>query len=72
MLGHVTTITHKNNLVLSNIDPGAGETSPKKVKIGNLPNIFDDDCVRIDNCLLTLVKLVAFNISLRFLTLEIY
>ena len=44
MLGHVTTITHKNNLVLSNIDPGAGGTSTKKVKIGNLPNIFDDDC----------------------------
>ena len=44
MLGHVTTITHKNNLVLSNIDPGAGGTSAKKVKIGNLPNIFDDDC----------------------------
>ena len=42
------------------------------VKIGNLPNIFDDDCVRIENCLLTLVKHVAFNISLRFLTLEIY
>ena len=71
-LGHVTTITHKNNLVLSNIDPGAGGTSTKKVKIGNLPNIFYDDCVRIDNCLLTLVKHVAFNISLRFLTLEIY
>ena len=44
MLGHVTTITHKNNLVLSNIDPGAGGTSTRKVKIGNLPNIFDDDC----------------------------
>ena len=44
MLGHVTTITHKNILVLSNIDPGAGGTSTKKVKIGNLPNIFDDDC----------------------------
>ena len=44
MLRHVTTTTHKNNLVLSNIDPGAGGTSTKKVKIGNLPNIFDDDC----------------------------
>ena len=44
MLGHVTTIMHKNNLVFSNIDPGAGGTSTKKVKIGNLPNIFDDDC----------------------------
>ena len=44
MLGHVTTITHKNNLVLSNIDPGAGETSTRKVKMCNLPNIFDDDC----------------------------
>ena len=44
MLGHVTTIMHKNNLVLSNSDPGAGRTSTKKVKIGNLPNIFDDDC----------------------------
>ena len=44
MLGHVTTITHKNNLVLSNIDPGAGGTSTKKLKIGNFPNIFDDDC----------------------------
>jgi len=43
MLGHVTTITHKNNLVLSNIDPGGG-TSTRKVKIGNLPNIFYDDC----------------------------
>ena len=71
-VGQVTTITHKNNLVLSNIDPGAGETSTRKVKIGNFPNIFDDDCVRIDNCVLTLVKHLAFNISLRFLTLEIY
>ena len=44
MLGHVTTITQKNNFVLSNIDPGAGGTSTKKVKIGNFPNIFDDDC----------------------------
>ena len=24
MLGHVTSITHKNNLILSNIDPGGG------------------------------------------------
>ena len=47
MLGHVTTITQKNNFVLSNIDPGAGGTSTKKVKIGNLPNIFDDDCSSI-------------------------
>ena len=70
-VGQATTITHKNNLVLSNIDP-RDKTSTRKVKIGNLPNIFDDDCVRIDNCLLTLVKHVAFNISLRFLTLEIY
>ena len=29
MLGHVTTITHKNNLVLSNIDPGAGDKYKK-------------------------------------------
>ena len=74
MLRHVTTITHKNNLGLSNIDPRGrgGGTSTRKVTIGNLPNIFDDDCVRIDNRLLTLVKHVAFNISLRFLTLEIY
>ena len=74
MLGHVTTITHQDNLVLSNIDPGGGGggTSTRKVKIGNLPNIFDDDSVRIDNSLLMLVKHVAFNISLRFLTLEIY
>ena len=34
----------KTILVLSNIDPGAGGTSTKKVKIGNIPNIFDDDC----------------------------
>ena len=32
MLGHVTTITHKNNLVLSNIDPGAGGDKYKKDK----------------------------------------
>ena len=54
MLGHVTTITHKNDLVLSHIDPGEGRGEgqvPKKVKSGNLPNIFDDDCVRMDNCL---------------------
>ena len=44
MLGHATTITHKNNLVLSDIDPGGGVTSTRKVKIGNLPNVFDDDC----------------------------
>ena len=30
MLGHVTTITHKNNLVLSNIDPGAGGQVQKR------------------------------------------
>ena len=72
MLGHVTTIMHKNNVVLSNIDPGGGGTSRRKIKSGNLPNIFDDDCVGIDNCLLTFVKRVAFNISLRFVALEIY
>ena len=46
MLGHVTTITHKNDLVLSNIDPGGGGggTSTRNVKSGNLSNIFDDDC----------------------------
>ena len=54
MLGHVTTITHENNLALSNIDPGAGGTSTKKVKIGNLPNIFDDDC-RLKNFHLNLI-----------------
>ena len=37
MLGHVTTIMHKNNLVLSNIDPGGvaragGENKYKKGK----------------------------------------
>ena len=43
------TITHKNNLVLSNIDPGGGGWgggggSTRKVKSSNLPNIYDDDC----------------------------
>ena len=28
----------------SNNDPGGGGTSTRKVKSGNLPNIFDDDC----------------------------
>ena len=32
MLGHVTTITHKKNLVLSNIDPGGGGDKYKKRK----------------------------------------
>ena len=54
MLGHVTTITHENNLALSNNDPGAGGTSTKKIKIGNLPNIFDDDC-RLKNFNLNLI-----------------
>ena len=40
MFGNVTTITHKNNLVLPNIDPGGGRggggTSTRKVKSGNL------------------------------------
>ena len=54
MLGHVKTITHENNLALSNIDPGAGRTSTKKVKIGNFPNVFDDDC-RLKNFHLNLI-----------------
>ena len=72
MLGTITTITHKNTAVFSNIDPGGGGISTRKVKGGNLPNIFDDDCVRIDNYVLTLVNRVAFNILLRFVALIMY
>ena len=50
MLGHVTTITHQKNSVV-NINPGrggggggGGGTSTRKVKSGNLRNIFADDC----------------------------
>ena len=32
MFGNVTTITHKNNLVLPNIDPGGGRGGDKYKK----------------------------------------
>ena len=49
MLGHITSITRKNNLILSNIDPvggggGGGGTSRREVKRGSFPNLFVDDC----------------------------
>ena len=38
MLGHITSITHKNNLILSNIDPGGGGgTSRREVKVVAFP-----------------------------------
>ena len=42
MLGHITSITRKNNLILSNIDPVGGGGG--RVKSGSFPNLFVDDC----------------------------
>ena len=46
MLGHITSISHKNNLILSKIDPvgGGGGTSRREVKSSSFPNLFVDDC----------------------------